>query len=72
MSAAPVFSPTVSGAHGAEALLADDGPLPDLAAVQRRCTLDAVLQAHPDTFPNGVAERRFESYAPAARRQKRA
>ena len=61
-------------------LLADAGPLPDLAAVREALSeIDGALDSHADLlFERGaelvirVAERRFQRpYEPPARRQKR-
>jgi hypothetical protein len=82
MSDAPALRLTVSAVyrHGAEVLLADAGPLPDLPAVREALNeIDGALDTHADLlFERGaeliirVAERRFQRhYEPPSRRQKR-
>jgi hypothetical protein len=82
MSNAPALRLTISASyrHGAEVLLADAGPLPDLAAAREALSeIDSALDTHADLlFDRGaelvirVAERRFQRpYEPPARRQKR-
>jgi hypothetical protein len=71
---------SVSYRHGSEVLLADSGPLADLAAVREVLhKIDSEIDTHADLlFERGaelvvrVAERRFQRHRePALRQQKR-